>query len=115
MRRLLGIDLGTSSLKAAVFALDGTLLGLGRAANSYLAGPAGWAEQDPGTWWTGCCKAVGAALAQAQAKPAGHSDTCDKPNSRGRCQPVHSGLISNNSSGAKKTHARDYLSYDATC
>ncbi|MGD9317957.1 MAG: FGGY family carbohydrate kinase [Anaerolineae bacterium] len=70
MRRLLGIDLGTSSLKAAVFTLDGTLLGLGRSANRYLAGPAGWAEQDPGTWWTGCCEAVGAALAQAETRAA---------------------------------------------
>ena len=67
MQRLLGIDLGTSSLKAAVLALDGTLLGLGRAANRYIAGPSGWAEQDPETWWTGCCEAIQAALVQARA------------------------------------------------
>ncbi|HUW12071.1 MAG TPA: FGGY family carbohydrate kinase [Anaerolineae bacterium] len=70
MRHLLGIDLGTSGLKAAVFDLDGALLGLGRATNEYVAGPAGWAEQDPRTWWTGCCQAVQIALAQAGVKAA---------------------------------------------
>jgi xylulokinase len=70
MRHLLGIDLGTSGLKAAVFDLDGTLLGLGRATNQYVAGPAGWAEQDPRTWWAGCCEAVQRALAQAEVKAA---------------------------------------------
>jgi len=70
MPQLLGIDLGTSGLKAAVFDLDGRLLGLGRAPNHYLPGPPGWAEQDPRTWWTGCCKAVQEALAHAGC-PAG--------------------------------------------
>ncbi len=65
MPRLLGIDLGTSGLKAAVFDLDGNLLGLGRAPSQYLSGPPGWAEQDPRAWWTGCCQAVQEALAQA--------------------------------------------------
>ena len=65
MRHLLGIDLGTSGLKAAIFDLDGALLGLGRASNSYVAGPTGWAEQDPRTWWSGCCEAVQMALARA--------------------------------------------------
>jgi xylulokinase len=71
MRYLLGIDLGTSGLKAAVFDRDGTLQGLGRATNEYVAGPTGWAEQDPRTWWAGCCEAVQDALAQAGVKGAG--------------------------------------------
>jgi xylulokinase len=65
MQRLLGIDLGTSGLKAAVFDLDGMLLGLGRVPSQYLPRPVGWAEQDPREWWAGCCEAVQAALAQA--------------------------------------------------
>jgi len=73
MRHLLGIDLGTSGLKAAVFDLDGTLLGLGRATNQYVAGPAGWAEQDPRMWWAGCGEAVQTALAQAKVKAGGVS------------------------------------------
>ena len=35
MKRLLGVDLGTSSLKAAVCDLNGHILGLGRVANRY--------------------------------------------------------------------------------
>jgi xylulokinase len=66
----LGIDLGTSGLKAAVLDLDGTILGLGRAANGYLPGPPGWAEQDPAAWWAGCCRAVQEALAQAGGSAA---------------------------------------------
>jgi xylulokinase len=70
MQHLLGIDLGTSGLKAAIFDLDGMLLGLARSANSYVPGPAGWAEQDPGTWWAGCCEAIQTALARANVKAA---------------------------------------------
>jgi len=44
MRLLLGIDLGTSGLKAVVFDLDGNPLGKGLTANEYVTGPAGWAE-----------------------------------------------------------------------
>ncbi|MCP4710982.1 MAG: xylulokinase, partial [Planctomycetes bacterium] len=58
MRYLLGIDLGTTGLKAVLFDLGGKPLGRGFAENKYLAGPPGWAEQSPETWWQGCCKAI---------------------------------------------------------
>jgi xylulokinase len=70
MQLLLGIDLGTTGLKAVVFDLDGRPLGKGFAANKYLAGPPGWAEQDPRTWWEGCCKAIQAALAESRVNSA---------------------------------------------
>ncbi|NIV28465.1 MAG: hypothetical protein GWN58_02800, partial [Anaerolineae bacterium] len=35
-----------------------------------MAGPTGWAEQDPRTWWSGCCEAVQSALAQAEVRPS---------------------------------------------
>ena len=70
MQHLLGIDLGTSGLKAAVLTLDGKLLGLGRVTNQYLPRPLGWAEQDPRMWWAGCCEAVQMALAQAGGSAA---------------------------------------------
>jgi xylulokinase len=66
MRYLLGIDLGTTGLKAVVFDLEGRHLGRGFAANKYLPGLPGWAEQDPRTWWQGCCEAIQAALAESQ-------------------------------------------------
>ena len=67
---LLGIDLGTSGLKAVVFDLDGRAIGKGFARNLYLPGPPGWAEQDPKSWWAGCCSSVRAALAEAGVDPA---------------------------------------------
>lgn len=51
-----------------MFDLDGTLLGLGRATNRYVASLAGWAEQEPRMWWAGCCEAVQMALAHAKVK-----------------------------------------------
>ena len=70
MQYLLGIDLGTTGLKAVLFDLGGKPLGRGSAENKYLAGPPGWAEQDPGTWWPGCCEAIRAALAESRVNPA---------------------------------------------
>lgn len=66
MKYLLGIDLGTTGLKASLFNVDGALLGKGYAPNSYLPGHQGWAEQDPRAWWTGCCDAIHAALAESR-------------------------------------------------
>ena len=71
MRYLLGIDLGTTGLKAVVFDIKGRPLGRGFAANQYLPGPPGWAEQDPRMWWTGCCEAIQAALAESRVDPSG--------------------------------------------
>ena len=48
---VLGLDLGTSEAKAALVGLDGTLLGLGRAAIPHRDDADGRAEQDPRDWW----------------------------------------------------------------
>lgn len=66
MQCLLGIDLGTTGLKAVIFDLKGRPLGRGFASNEYLPGPKGWAEQDPRSWWQGCCEAIQAALAASK-------------------------------------------------
>ena len=59
----LGIDLGTSSVKALVVDLDGTVPGTGSAEYPVLRPQPGWAEQDPDAWWeatrTAVQKAVG--------------------------------------------------------
>jgi xylulokinase len=50
---ILGIDLGTTEVKAGLVGLDGTLLGLARAGYGLEVGHGpGWAEQDPGAWWS---------------------------------------------------------------
>ena len=65
VRSLLGIDLGTTGLKAVIFDLSGRPLGQGFAPNQYLPAAQGRAEQDPRDWWAGCCRAIQAALAKS--------------------------------------------------
>ncbi|MEO1235315.1 MAG: FGGY family carbohydrate kinase [Planctomycetota bacterium] len=67
---LLGIDVGSSSVKAAVVdAASGRVLGSGQHPATELAIDAprpGWAEQDPATWWASAKEAVRAALAAGE-------------------------------------------------
>ncbi len=63
---VLGLDLGTSEAKAALVALDGRLLGLGRGTYPTDVAADGRAEQDPRDWWEAITGAVGS-LAEALA------------------------------------------------
>jgi xylulokinase len=62
MSTLLGIDLGTSSVKVVVFSTAGKILGLGSAEYPILTPQPGWAEQDPERWWSATVNAARAAL-----------------------------------------------------
>jgi xylulokinase len=55
---VIGIDLGTTEAKAAAIALDGRLLGLGRAGYPLDVGPDGRAEQSPADWWAAVAASV---------------------------------------------------------
>ena len=58
-RAVLALDLGTNDIKAGLVTLDGRLLGLARAGYPIdLSGGPGWAEQDPGAWWSAVVGAV---------------------------------------------------------
>lgn len=70
MNFLLGIDLGTSGLKAVLFDLKGNIVGRGYSANRYISIERGAAEQDPESWWQGCCKAIRDALKQRRIAPS---------------------------------------------
>ncbi len=68
MKPLVGIDVGTSAVKAiAVSPQDGGVIA--RAEHAYpLSTPRpGWSEQDPHDWWSG----TSAALEQLGVDPAG--------------------------------------------
>ncbi|MBW7917561.1 MAG: xylulose kinase, partial [Trueperaceae bacterium] len=47
----LGIDLGTSSVKALLLTRDGRVAGEASAAYPVLAPRPGWAESEPADWW----------------------------------------------------------------
>ena len=56
---ILGLDLGTAEVKAGLVALDGRLLALARSGYELdRRGGHGWAEQDPGAWWSAVVGAV---------------------------------------------------------
>jgi xylulokinase len=69
----LGIDLGTSQLKALLAAPDGHVLGRGRARYQVDVPAEGRAETDPQDWW----RAAGAAVREALAAAAGEGAPVD--------------------------------------
>ncbi|HWE61264.1 MAG TPA: FGGY family carbohydrate kinase [Chloroflexota bacterium] len=69
VRCVLGIDLGTSSLKAVLLREDGTVVGSATRSYPIDVPQPGWAEQDPEQWWGAACAATRALLEQAAAPP----------------------------------------------
>lgn len=63
---LLGLDLGTSSLKALLLGADGTTLGEHVEGYPTTQPQPGWSEQDPEAWWRACERATRAALEAAR-------------------------------------------------
>lgn len=66
---LLGIDIGTSACKAALFRSDGTLAAEADSAYKVRYPQEGWAEQDPQEWWRAAIDAVRAVLSQTGTDP----------------------------------------------
>lgn len=62
---LLGIDLGTSSVKAIILDTQGHALSLSKAGYTVMAPQSGWSESNPNTWWSATVSAVQTAIAQA--------------------------------------------------
>jgi xylulokinase len=65
MNSLLGIDLGTSSVKVVVFSVDGSIGGIGSAEYPILTPSVGYAEQEPEDWWRATVVAVRQAMEKA--------------------------------------------------
>jgi FGGY-family pentulose kinase len=61
----LGLDVGTQSVRAALFDAAGNCRGYATAPLDTVHPQPGWAEQDPGQWWQAACAAVPAARARA--------------------------------------------------
>jgi xylulokinase len=64
---LVGLDLGTSALKAGLYTPTGERLRLEREPYPLYAPHPGWAEQDPVDWWAAAVRALRALAAAAQA------------------------------------------------
>ena len=61
----LGIDLGTTGVRALLIDRAGRVLGAATAEHPLHSPHPGWSEQDPEDWWRSTCTAVAGALAQA--------------------------------------------------
>lgn len=61
---LLGIDLGTSAVKALVLDTEGHALSVSKVGYEVMAPRPGWAEGDPNAWWNATIAAVQAATRQ---------------------------------------------------
>jgi xylulokinase len=67
---VLGLDLGTSQVKALLCASDGAILGQGAAGYQVSTPRPGWAEADAGHWWHATRTAVRSALGAVPAEVA---------------------------------------------
>ena len=55
---VLGVDVGTTAVKVALFGADGKLVATHRTAYPIHRPRPGWAEQDPLDWWNGCLAGI---------------------------------------------------------
>ena len=67
---LMGVDIGTSSCKTALFTPDGTAAASGGCDWPVRYPRKGWAEQDPRDWWKGVCRAVREMIAESGVDPS---------------------------------------------
>jgi xylulokinase len=89
---IVGVDVGSQSLKAVVLDDDFTVRGAGRRAYSITYPRPGWAEQDPHLWEAALGPAIAEAIQAAGAKPgqvtalglAGQLDGCVAVDAGGR-------------------------------
>lgn len=61
---LLGIDIGTSACKIAVFDKEGQVLASGSTDYPVYYPKIGWAEQNPEEWWAAICEVIPTVLAE---------------------------------------------------
>src|SRR5216683_6153406 len=61
---ILGIDLGTSSVKVIVLDTQGRTLSVSKVNYRVMAPQPGWSESDPNEWWSAMVSAVQSAMAQ---------------------------------------------------
>ena len=111
---ILGLDLGTTEVKAGLVSLDGRLLALTRSGYGLdTSGGHGWVEQDPGAWWSAVVSAVRALRAADLADVVaigvdGHGPTLVAVDARGEAtRPAITFLDSRATAEAAELERRD--------
>ena len=59
---LVGIDVGTTSTRIAIYGVDGTLFAAADSPHKIEHPRVGWAEQNAEVWWEGVCVATNKAF-----------------------------------------------------
>ena len=67
---LLGVDIGTSACKTALFDEKGSVLALGGCEYTVQYPRRGWAEQNPDQWWSSVCRAIREMMEESGIDPA---------------------------------------------
>jgi xylulokinase len=67
---LLGVDIGTTSAKAALVGADGTLVATAQRAYPLHHVRPNWVEQNPQDWWRGACTSIKEVLASVRNAPS---------------------------------------------
>ncbi len=69
MAVLMGIDLGTSSVKTVLMHESGSLMAIAQQEYSFDIPREGWAEQDPETWWKAAVDTIRSAMHTSGVQP----------------------------------------------
>ena len=69
MEYLLGIDIGTSGTKTAIFSRDGKVIASDNSEYPLYQPQNGWAEQRPEDWWKAVCKTCRSVLLKSKVSP----------------------------------------------
>ena len=69
MTYLVGIDVGTQSVRSCLFDLDGTVVASATRPLTTTFPRPGWAEQDPEQWWRGATETLREILQISKADP----------------------------------------------
>ncbi|MEE9602215.1 MAG: FGGY family carbohydrate kinase [Thermoguttaceae bacterium] len=68
-KNILALDIGTQSIRAAVVAVDGNILGIEQIKHDVDSPQPGWAQQNPNDWWDETCQAIRAVLQTTGIEP----------------------------------------------
>ena len=66
---LLGIDIGTSACKVAIFDRNGQVMASANGDYPVYYPKEGWAQQNPEEWWSAVCQAIGKCLKAGEISP----------------------------------------------
>ena len=93
---LLGIDIGTSACKVAVFDKEGKVLAAANGDYPVYYPQEGWAEQNPEEWWSAVCRATKPcrkqALIRQRLPESALTDRAGRPSrstKRAKYLPIH--------------------------